>query len=240
MRRWWMMTLIGVVAIPQLLLSRQLQTRSSLVLRGTIVSASKVFENPDAPSIDDRNRFEAVDGMFGAGAEYRFILPEHSIFFSLSVDYASKVSSKDQSIALNGDIRRVPIDQGIHFVPIELGVNATVPLSGDELYLTMGGGAGIYFAQRVFTVAGVRSKPESLPYGYGIHIESGLEYKLTKGLWMRAEMRFRDPEVRSNNRFEQGTIEIENTTIPLTQSLMNTKINVHGAAFALGVILDLD
>ncbi len=234
-----MIILTALVVVPPAVQGQQLSTHSSLMLRGTIVTSTRVFDNPDATVAADRDHFDFVDNLIGGGLEYRLEFPSQDLFLSLSVEYVSKVSSTNQSILVNNVVRQFPIEQGVRFIPIELGANTTVPVVGDNFTLTMGGGFGVYFADRVFAIAGVRMKSKTPPVGYGLHIESGFEYRLLRNIQLSWEMRFRDPEVINESEFGTDVINVDNYQIPVSNIPPKTKINVHGVSFTVGIILDL-
>lgn len=236
-----MIALIAVVAFPSSLQGQQAVMRSSVLIRSTIVTSSRIFNNPDSPILEDRDHFDFVDNLLGGGFEYRLAFPGQDFFLSLSIEYVSRILTQDLPIRVSTtELQVMPIEQGVRFIPIELGVNTTVPLIGEDFTLTMGGGAGAYYAERIFGIAGTRMKPKSLPLGYGIHIESGFDYRLFKNVGVSWEMRFRDPEVINNSQFDTDVINADNHKIAVGNIPPNSKVNVHGVSFSLGVIFGFD
>ena len=239
MRPLWKIALAALVVVPPTVHAQLPSLHSSLMLRGSIVTSSRVFDNPDAPDAVDRDHFDFVDNLIGGGLEYRLEFPGQDFFLSLSVEYVSKITTANQSILVDNVVHQFPVEQGVRFVPIELGANTSVPIVGDNLTLTMGGGFGFYYADRVFGIAGVRMKSKSLPTGYGLHIESGFDYRLSEGIQLSCEMRFRDPEVINESEFGTDVITVDNYQIPVNNIPPKTKINVHGVSFTVGIIFDL-
>ena len=237
MRLFWTTALFAVVLLPQALQSRQLEARSSLTIRGTLVTSSMVFDKPDAPVEQDRDHFNFVDNLLGVGIEYRLTLPGEDFYLTLSTEYCSKTNQNFS------DVLKAPVEQGIRFVPLELGADGVIPLSGDNFAMTMGGGLGLYYVQRIYGIGGVRSVTQKAPIGFGIHIESGFEYRFLNAFRFRTELRFRDPEVINENRFDQDVITYKNTQIPVknfNDSLGKSKIDVHGVAFSVSIVCDLN
>lgn len=236
-----MISLIAVVAFPFSLQGQQLNTRSSFVLRSTIVTSSRVFDNPDAQDIVDRDHFDFVDNLLGGGIQYRLEFLDQNLLLTLSVEYASRILSQTRPfLTTTNQLVQLPIEQGVRFIPVEFGANTNIPLMGDVLRLTMGGGFGIYYVDRVYAISGVFMKSESLPIGYGIHVESGFDYRIFKNIGLSWEMRFRDPEVINDSKFGSDYITVGNNQIPVSNISPKTKINVHGVSFTLGVLLGFD
>ncbi|HEY6953477.1 MAG TPA: hypothetical protein VI758_13810, partial [Bacteroidota bacterium] len=163
------------------------------------------------------------------------------VFFSLSVDYDAKIGSQsDMFFTTTSQLVELPVTMGVRFVPIELGVGTRIPLIGNILRLNMGGGFGIYYADRVYGIGGVRMKSESLPVGYGIHIESGFTFRVFNNVGIFSEMRFRDPEIVNDSRFGTDVITVDGYNVSVGNIPPTTKINVHGVTFSLGIILSLN
>ena len=233
--------LIAVVAFPPFLQGQQLNTRSSFVLRSTIVTSSRVFENPDAQDIVDRDHFDFVDNLLGGGIQYRLEFPDQNLLLTLSVEYASRVLSQTRPfLTTTNQLVPLPIEQGVRFIPVELGANTSITLMENVLKLTMGGGFGVYYTDRVFAISGTSMKSVSVPVGYGIHVESGFDYRVLKNIGLCLEMRFRDPEVINESNFGKEYITVGNNQIPVNNISPKTKINVHGVSFTLGILLGFD
>jgi hypothetical protein len=236
-----MILLIALVAFPPSLQGQQLNTRSSFMLRSTLVTSSRVFDNPDAQDIVDRDHYDFVDNLLGGGLEYRLEFPDQNVLLTLCVEYTSRVLSQTRPFLTSGNqLVQLPIEQGVRFIPIELGAETNIPLMQDVLRLTMGGGFGVYYADRVYGINGVSMKSETLPIGYGIHVESGFDYRVYKNVGLRWEMRFRDPEVINEGDFGTAFITVDNNRIPVNNISPKTKINVHGVSFTLGVLLGFE
>ena len=236
-----MILLIALVALPPSLQGQQLSTRSSFMLRSTIVTSSRVFDNPDASDIVDRDHYDFVDNLLGGGLEYRLEFPDQNLSFTLSIEYTTRVLSQQRPfITTRNQLVELPIKQGVRFIPVEVGAGMNIPLMEDVLRLTMGGGFGMYYADRVYGISGVSMKSESLPIGYGIHIESGFDYKVYKNIGLSWELRFRDPEIINKSKFGTEYITVDNNQIPVGNISQKTKINIHGVSLTLGILLGFD
>ncbi|MBI3787400.1 MAG: outer membrane beta-barrel protein [Ignavibacteriales bacterium] len=211
----------------------------SVGVRGSYTTSSKVFANPDSPSPDVRSQYLDFSNIYGGGIEFRFKNPDDNFFLSLSVEYLSKRQEQSQLTALTTPPRRVEVTDGFRLIPVELGANIFIPLGSQTVRMAMGGGVGLYYGQRILSVAGTSARQQNKPISYGIHVESSFDYRIVPRISVRGEMRFRDPEVTAENQFEETTIQVNGSTVRLPQNSFRTKINVNGLSFGLGVVFDI-
>lgn len=211
----------------------------SLAARGSYTTTSKVFYNPDSPSPTIRGQHLPFEDIYGYGFELRVQRPEDSYFVAITVDVLSKMLTQDQFIALTSPPRFLPVTEGIRGIPVEVSLRTYVPLGSENFHLFMGGGLGVYFAERMLRIVDAEAHPRSSSFGYGIHVESGLEYQIHPAVRVNAEMRFRDPEIRTVNRFDRETTTHNGSIILLPRGDIQTKVNLDGLNFGLGVILSI-
>jgi len=211
----------------------------SVALRGSYTTSSKVFYNPESPSPDIRSRYLALDNIYGGGLEIRFQDFADNYFIALSVELLSRFEDGRQVIAFGNPPRSLPISEGYRLVPIELGANMFIPLGSQRLRLAMGGGLGAYYARRIFAVANVDAQQVNNPVSFGIHVESSFDYRVLDGLAVRAEMRFRDPEVTTESKFQETKVDYDGSLVTFPQDAFKTKININGLSFSIGLAVDL-
>jgi len=226
--RWMGVVGIALCIVPPLD-ARQLVWGASMTVRGNYISSAKVYFNPDATSEALRGEYLPVYDLLGGGIELRITLPEERIFFSLSADYVARTKTANFLLSVNGVLQRASGSEALKFIPVELAMNTYVPLGAEDFQLSMGGGIGVYYAAQSLTIFGVKTQTTSNPLAYGIHINTGLEYRLNTNIRFRTEMRFRDPEIINENKYEQQTLE----------GPFRTKIQVNGLSLSFGVIVEL-
>ncbi|MBI3587442.1 MAG: hypothetical protein HY088_09965 [Ignavibacteriales bacterium] len=238
MRRFLLLTFVMIAGTCRL--SAQITDWSlSIGVRGSYTTSSKVFANPDSPSPDVRSQYLDFSNIYGGGIEFRFKNPDDNFFISLSVEYLSKRQGQSQLTALTTPARRVDVTDGFRLIPVELGANIFIPLGSEKVRMAMGGGLGLYYGQRILSVAGTNARQQNKPVSYGIHVESSFDYRIVSWISVRAEMRFRDPEVTTENQFEENTVLVNGVSVRLPQNSFRTKINVNGLSFGLGVVFDI-
>ncbi len=219
--------------------ARQGSWNTSFVLRGNYTSSAKIFFNPDAATEQQRSQYLRVEDMTGAGAELRLQLSDENIFFTLSVDYISKTLNDPQYVSIGGSLQRVPGAEGLTFIPVEVALNTYIPVSTEDFRMTMGGGIGMYYAVRSLSVLGVGTQVVNSPVGYGIHVNTGFEYRIRDGISVRAALTFRDPEITNESKFEQETATFNGSPVTIRQSSFRSRIQVDGLTVSAGVLIDL-
>ncbi|MCI0708227.1 MAG: hypothetical protein L0Y80_12185 [Ignavibacteriae bacterium] len=214
----------------------------SLTLRGSYTTTSKVFFNPNGSTEDLRGQYFSLDGIFGAGLEARYQLPVEGFFVTLSGEYFSKIREQDQILGFAGSGERFPVVDGFDFVPIEFGLHTYIPLGTETARLSMGGGLGVYIGKRVLRVAGVDAVAQNSAVGVGIHISSGFEYRVYPGILLRGEMKFRDPELKTVNKYTKQSADLDGDGSPdlvFPPNEVPGRINIDGFTFSAGVVVEL-
>jgi hypothetical protein len=205
-------------------------------LRGSYTTSSKLFYNPDSPSPIIRAEHIPLEGIYGWGVEVRIQRPIDMFFLSFSVEYLTKTLTQHQLVAFTNSPRILPVTDGMISIPIEVSVGSFIPLGSERFRMYMAGGIGAYYAERILEVAGVKAPPTNSPLAFGIHVESGFEYSVLPTVSVRAEMRFRDPEIITMNKFEQTGTVYENTTIVFPNRELKTRVNLDGLNFSVGLV----
>ncbi len=212
---------------------------SSLTLRGSYTSSSKLFLNPNASSSELRAQHDVLEDVPGVGIELRFKKRESDFFLSLTFDALMKVRRSTQVVTNVSPHQFLPFEDGYLIVPVELTGNVYVPLGSETMRLSMGGGVGAYYAERLLKLGDTRAPSTTYFVGYGIHVRGNFEYRLFRSTYMYFEMRFRDPEVEVTNRFPEGGVSYRGARFPLPANDIKSKINVDGIAFGIGITVEI-
>lgn len=211
----------------------------SLNLRGTYTTTSRLFLNPESPSPDTREDNTMLDGVFGFGAELRSAPLGDKSFFALSVEYIQSTFEELQVFGGTNPPSALPVKDGYRLIPVELSGHIFVPLQSDRIRIALGGGVGVYFGERIFSVAGVSADPVGISAGFGIHVRTMIEYRLYSNVYVSWDMKFRDPEVNTRNKFSQQSAVYQGITLQYPQYEIASRVNLDGITFSLGVTVDL-
>jgi len=211
----------------------------TLVGRGNFTTTSRIYPNPDAPSTELRSTNTPFNSVLNGGVEIRAKWRDDTFFFYLSTEYFSESSTE---LKLDGSLfppRRVPVEDGYRVIPLELGMQVYVPIGSRSWKLSMGGGAGAYYAERILQVAGVRADPAGNRVGFGIHVSIHTEYNILPGISAIAMVKFRDPEIDVNNKFESSTTIFDGNVLTFPPGDIHSRVNVDGMTLGLGLVIEI-
>lgn len=205
------------------------------VLRGSYTTTSKLFFNPHAASSELRAQHDEFQDVFGGGLEIRWKPGIRNVFLSFTVDYLKKTSKSLQLLALTLPPRLFPLTDGFVLIPLELSGNLYIPLGSERYRLSMGGGIGAYYTERILKVLDIVAPAVGVATNFGIHVKTAFEYRFLPKWVLIAEMRFRDPEVFATNRFSVETLTINDLRLTFPKNDIQSKISVDGINLNLGI-----
>lgn len=204
----------------------------SVSLKGNLTTSSRLFTDPNSADPFERSQYLALEDFFGYGIELRYQIPESNIALGLSADY---IRAKDQqSMTIVSTV--VPIEDGYRVVPVELTGYFLIPLSGPTFGVYMGGGIGAYFGDRLYRVGDTEAPTTSARHGYGIHVLGGMSYRFNTWFSLDAEMKFRDLQFQTTNRFASSTVTYRGVIIPVSQ--LDASVHTDGVIFQLGTVFN--
>jgi len=210
---------------------RAQESNLSIVLRGNLTTASRIFTDPNSPDPVERSQFFSLENFFGYGVEVRYQISETNIALGLSGDYIS--TSVGQSVSLSS-AKSVPVEDGYRVIPVEITGYFLIPVSGQTLGIYMGGGVGGYFGRRVYTYGDVEAPTIRQGHGFGIHVLGGLSYRFAEWFSVLAEMKFRDLQFQTTNQFASPTVTYQGMPIAVSQAPFDGLIHTDGVMFQLG------
>jgi hypothetical protein len=94
---------------------------------------------------------------------------------------------------------------------------------------------GVYFGRRIYSVAGVEAETMDRSRGMGIHVLGGLSYKITEWLFLHGEMKFRDLQFRTTNRFATARIPFGSSLVQVGTDPFESRVQTDGILFQLGL-----
>jgi opacity protein-like surface antigen len=204
----------------------------SVGMRGSLTTSSRIFTNPNAPDQFQRNEYFGIEDFYGYGVEVRYRLPESNIAFSLSADFIKKTT--DRPPVQISTSRSIPMKDGYRVVPVELTGYFIIPVSTRAFGVYMGGGVGMYFGSRLFSIGDSEAPTVESGHGAGIHVLGGVSYQFTPWLSLNGEMKFRDLQFSTVNQFPTSTIQYNGTTI--TVGRYDAQVHTEGVIFQLATM----
>jgi hypothetical protein len=200
--------------------------------RGVLTTNSLLYPNTNAPSDFDRGQSIELSSSFGAGIEIRYTMPDRHVAIGFSVDEVSTTASTTLSA---GAAVAIPVEDGIRAVPVELTGYFIIPFSGEKITVYMGGGAGLYFGRRAYRIGSAESESASVPPGFGIHVLTGMSYRLIDHVEVMFDMKFRDLQFEAENRFTSRTTNIDGYLYSLPTGPIRSRSQTDGIILQLGV-----
>ncbi len=236
---WRFLGLLVAVSFPLSSAAQNHEWRFAFLARGNFTTTSRIYPNPEASSNDLQVLNTPFNSVISGGLEVRAKWRDDSFFFYLSTEYLSDAQS---ALKLDGSLnppRRVPFEDGYRVIPVEAGMQVYVPVGSQSWKLSMGGGVGGYYSQRILKVAGVNASSVGNPLGFGIHVALHAEYAILSGVSVIATMKFRDPEIDVYNKFDSPTAIYGNDVLTFPSGDVHSRINVDGMTLGLGIVVEI-
>jgi hypothetical protein len=211
----------------------QAQEKNLMVLvKGNLTTRTSLFLNPNAP--DPVSRAQALDltDFFGSGIEIKYFFPGSSLALSVSADYLRFREPNPISVSFR---TAIPAEDGYVAIPVEATGYFIIPASGQTVKVFIGGGVGVYFGRRQYSLAGVEAPVTDTRPGFGIHVLGGVSYRFTDWFSLVGEMKFRDLQFHSTNTFHVSRIPFQESFIAVSQTPFESSVQTDGIVFQLGV-----
>ena len=201
----------------------------TLILKGNLTTSSLIYVTPEAADpVEQGNTFD-LTGTFGYGAELRYRFPESNLALGISTDF---IRSRGSS-TLNGTL--IPTQDGYTAVPVEMTGYFIIPLSGEYFGVYMGGGAGVYFGNRTYSIAGVEAATVSNTPGFAIHVLGGISYRFWGSFRGTFEMKFRDLQFQSVDVFNTRVIRYRDTIVQVSTQPFTSRVETDGIVLQVGI-----
>lgn len=206
------------------------QEASILVsIKGNLTTASRLFPNANSTSGFERADYFPLENSMGFGVEVRYVIPQTQLAFGISSEYIRARVDKTSN-SQSG----VPVEDGYRVVPVELTGYFLIPVSGPSFGLYMGGGCGAYFGRRLYRIGDVEAVALNSSTGFGIHVLGGMSYRFTDWFALELEMKFRDVQFESTDRFTVSRINYNGRVVNINQDPRYSRVRTDGVVFQLG------
>jgi len=206
--------------------------RITVLLKGNLTTSSQIFINPNAADIPARGESLNLTDFFGVGGELKYRIPETNIAIGISADY---IRARLSSAITAYPRKSIPIEDGYVVVPVELTGYFIIPVSGETLGIFMGGGGGLYFGKRTYTLGGSEAVASDMKPGFGIHVLGGISYRFYGPLEAVFEMKFRDLQFETENAFTSSTVRYNGTVVNVSTQPFKGRTQTDGIVFQLGL-----
>lgn len=198
-------------------------------------TTAKLFPFPNSADLIERNQSEPIEDIYSYSFETRYKITD--VFaVGLVVEYIEDKKKRD--LIVNGPLGnlRLKADEGFSIIPIELAAYYLLPFSTEDFKFHMGGGVGVYLGSHIRNIGSAKLKNVEQDIAYGIHVNIGMDYMIFNYLSVRGEMRFRDPQFDTTSKYDKEEVTIDGRNFFLSQNNINSKVNMDGITFTLGIV----
>jgi hypothetical protein len=225
--------LLLLISVP---LSGQYKDKQwSLSLNTVYTTTAKIYLNPNSADAILRNSSIPIEGIVSLQAEVMYQL-EDDILLGLSTEYMRSTSSGFNLTAFAGNSTiSVLVQDGFQLIPIEFSGYYILPFSTEKFNFLMGGGLGYYIGEHIRKFGDVQVSNIARPTAYGIHVILIMDYLIKDFLSVRGEMKFRDPQFNVTSKYDKTDVNYNGSLIHLGTGTFNSKINVDGISFIIGI-----
>ncbi|MGE5440370.1 MAG: hypothetical protein ACM3UR_10980, partial [Bacteroidota bacterium] len=207
----------------------------SLSLNYNYTTTARIFLNPKSPDEILRNNSFYMEDIFSPSADLRYRLTE-DILIGLNVEYIRKVQAGPNLTVLgSGGTQTIIVEDGFKVIPFELSAYYILPFSTEKFKFIMGGGLAYYYGEHLRKFGDEEVSNLKREFAYGIQALVSSDYMITSFLSLRGEMKFRDPELEVTSKYKNKRVNYEGSTIVLAQDTFQSKINIDGVTFTLGM-----
>jgi hypothetical protein len=211
----------------------------SIALNGVYTTSAKIYLNPNSSDPALRNNSFPVGGFLNPQVEIMYKIDEN-IMLGFSTEYMRATSSGTNLTAYSGNRTvSVLLEDGFLLIPFEFSGYYILPFSSERFTFLMGGGIGFYYGEHIRKFGDVKISNSVRPASYGIQVMLSMDYMFDSRFSVRGEMKFRDPQFRLTSIYDKTDVNYNGSMIHLPQQTFNSKINVDGICFILGLVFHL-
>ncbi len=207
----------------------------SIGVYGFYTTSASIFLNPNASDIVLRNSSFDIEDIFNPGVDIRFRVSE-PLILALSAEYMNITeTAPNLNVFLGGSIITIDVEDGFKLIPIEFTAYYLLPFSTVGFKFLMGGGLGYYKGEFIRKIGDAEVTSVQEETAIGIHVSVSMDYIPINNAAVRFQMKFRDPQFTVTSHYNGTEIEYEGNVIIVPEGSFDTKINVDGITFMLGV-----
>lgn len=202
-------------------------------------TSAEVYLNPNSVDPVLRNSSFEINDVLNPSIDIRYRLSE-PLIVGISGEYIrTNQTGRNLTVLQGNNELRLESTDGFQLIPVETSLYYQLPFSTKNLKFLMGGGTGIYFGDFTRRFGDTDISTIESQVAVGIQVSVSMEYLPLENVGLRFEMKFRDPEFKSKNKYNKNVVNYNGTEIILLRDTFDTKVNVNGVTFLLGVAFNL-
>lgn len=199
-------------------------------------TSAEIFLNPNSSDPVVRNQSFTLEDIFSPSIDVRYRLSDDFIL-SLNIEYIKKTLMAPNLTAFIGNsVLVIEVEDGFRVIPVELTAHYFFPFSTEQFKFLMGAGIGYYNGEFIREFVDTDLSVVQRKFALGIHVSTSMDYMVLENFSLRFEMKFRDPQYEVNSKYTKTEVIYQGETISLPENSFNTKVNLDGLTFILGVV----
>lgn len=211
----------------------------SISLNGIYTTSGSIFLNPNSNDIVLRNQTFDIDNIISYSIETRYRLAE-SFIIGLNIEYLKETEKGSNfSAPIGNTFTTITVEDGLLLIPIEFSAYYLLPFSTEDFKFSMGGGFAYYNGEFIRKVGSAEVTNVEKQAAFGIHVSVGMDYMLRNNVAINFSMKFRDPQFTVKSKYNKSEIMFGRQRVSLPEGSFDTKIDVNGIAFVLGVAFQI-
>jgi outer membrane protein W len=199
-------------------------------------TSAEIFLNPNSSDPVVRNQSFTLEDIFSPSIDVRYRLSDDFIL-SLNIEYIKKTLMAPNLTAFIGNsVLVIEVEDGFRVIPVELTAHYFFPFSTEQFKFLMGAGIGYYNGEFIREFVDTDLSVVQRKFALGIHVSTSMDYMVLENFSLRFEMKFRDPQYEVNSKYTKTEVIYQGETISLPENSFNTKVNLDGLTFILGMV----
>jgi outer membrane protein W len=210
------------------------ENRFSIGINGVYTTTAEIYLNPNSSDPILRNNAFEISDIFNPAIDFRYRLTDQ-IIIGLGTEYMKATANGPNLTAFVGNSTvTINVTDGFLLIPVELSGYYILPFSTEKFKFLMGGGVGYYYGKQVREFGDAAVRAISRNFAYGIQVSVSMDYMILDNLSVHSAMKFRDPQFKVENAYNELEVNYNNQKIILAQRTFSSKIDVNGVTFILG------
>lgn len=207
----------------------------SIGINGVYTTNARDYLNPNSSDPVIRNHAFEISGILNPAIDIRYRISDE-IILGIGTEYMKSTAEGPNLTAFVGNSTvTINVKDGFLLIPIELSGYYILPFSTEKFKFLMGGGVGYYYGSHIREFGNVSVTTINRDFAYGIHVSVSMDYLLLDYLTIHSEMKFRDPQFKVENAYDQLEGDYNNQKVTLPQRTFYSKEDVNGITFILGL-----
>jgi len=202
-------------------------------------TSAEIFLNPNSSNSEVRNKSFTLVKIWNPGLDVRYRFSNEFIL-GLNIEYVRKTANAPNLTAFIGSqVFVFEVKDGLSVIPIELTAHYHFPFSTEDFKFMMGGGLGYYIGEFVRKFQDVDLEITQRKFALGLHVSASMDYIIIENLSARFEMKFRNPQYTVTSKYSKTEVMYQGNAIQLPENAFDTKVDIDGLTFILGLVINI-